>query len=142
MLNRYWLFLGLIFPLHVFAETGKPNYVPPPSVISTESALHMMGGLLFVLAIIGGITWLLKRFALLPTAVTGTMKVIAATGVGQRERVVIVEIESTWLVLGVAPGRINRLHTMRKPALDSAGNSAAETFAEQFDKSINKSNVQ
>src|SRR5687768_4116654 len=119
MLNRYWILLGLIPPFHVLAETGKPSYVPPLSVISTESTMQMMGGLLLVLAIIGGITWLLKRFALIPTTATGAMKVVAATGVGQRERVVIVEIDNTWLILGVAPGRVNKLHTMDKPTLDA-----------------------
>ena len=145
MLNRYWILLGLISPFHVLAETGKPSYVPPPSVISTESTMQMMGGLLLVLAIIGGITWLLKRFALIPTTATGAMKVVAATGVGQRERVIIVEIDSTWLVLGVAPGRVNKLHMMDKPALDTTDKTrndpATEAFAAQLNESIKKNNA-
>lgn len=134
-----------MFPSHVLAETGKPNYAPPPAVISTESTLQMMGGLLLVLAIIGGITWLLRRFALIPTTATGTMKVVAATGVGQRERVVIVEIDHTWLILGVAPGRISRLHMMDKPALSTAdktqNDSPTEVFAAQLNESIRKNNA-
>lgn len=145
MLNRYWTLSGLIFPFHVLAETGKPSYVPPPAVISTESTLQMMGGLILVLAIIGGITWLLKRFALIPTTATGTLKVVAATGVGQRERVVVVEIDNTWLVLGVAPGRVNKLHTMSKPALDTTDKTqndpSTEAFAAQLNESIQKNNA-
>lgn len=145
MSNRYWIFLGLIFPFHVLAETGKPNYVPPPAVISTESTLQMMGGLLLVLAIIGGIAWLLKRFALIPVTTTGAMKIVAATAVGQRERVVIVEIDHTWLVLGVAPGRINKLHTMNKPVPENGdktqGSPPTEAFAAQLNESISKNNA-
>ena len=37
------------------------------------------------------------------------MRVVAGTAVGTRERVVIVEVGSTWLVLGVAPGRVSAL---------------------------------
>ncbi|WP_297325551.1 flagellar biosynthetic protein FliO [Nitrosomonas sp.] len=145
MLNRYWIFLGWMLPLHALAETAKSGYVPPPSVVSTESTLQMMGGLILVLAVIAGITWLLKRFALIPTTATGTLKVVAATGVGQRERVVVVEIDNTWLVLGVAPGRVNKLHTMDKPALgttDKTQNSQpTETFAVQLNESIQKNNA-
>ena len=142
MLNRYWTLPGLIFPLHVLAETGKPSYVPPPAVISTESTLQMMGGLILVLAII---TWLLKRFALIPTTATGTLKVVATTGIGQRERVVVVEIDNTWLVLGVAPGRVNKLHAMDKPALDTTDKTrndpSTEAFAAQLNESIQKNNA-
>ncbi len=145
MLNRYWILIGLMLPFHGVAETGKPSYVPPAPVISTESTLQMMGGLILVLAVIGGITWLLKRFALLPTSATGTLKVVATTGVGQRERVVVVEIANTWLVLGVAPGRVNKLHALDKPVTDASGTSEAtlstEEFAVKLDESIKKNNA-
>lgn len=140
------MFLILTLPFPVLAETGKPSYMPPPSVISTESTLQMMGGLLLVLAIIGGITWLLKRFSLISTAAAGVVKVVAATGVGQRERVVVVEIDNTWLVLGVAPGCVNKLYTMNKPSADAANattqnNPLVEEFATQLNQSIRKENA-
>lgn len=145
MPSRYLMLLMLTLPFPVWAETGKPSYVPPPSVITTENTLQMMGGLLLVLAIIGGMTWLLKRFSLISTATAGVVKVVAATGVGQRERVVVVEIDNTWLVLGVAPGRVNKLHTMNKPLTDTASttpdNSSVETFATQLNQSIKKENA-
>ena len=145
MPSRYLMLLMLTLPFPVWAETGKPSYVPPPSVITTENTLQMMGGLLLVLAIIGGMTWLLKRFSLISTATAGVVKVVAAAGVGQRERVVVVEIDNTWLVLGVAPGRVNKLHTMNKPLTDTASttldNPPVETFATQLNQSIKKENA-
>ena len=145
MPSRYLMLLMLTLPFPIWAETGKPSYVPPPSVITTENTLQMMGGLLLVLAIIGGMTWLLKRFSLISTATAGVVKVVAATGIGQRERVVVVEIDNTWLVLGVAPGRVNKLHTMNKPLTDTASttldNPPVETFATQLNQSIKKENA-
>lgn len=141
MLIRFLIFLLLAIPYPVVAETAKSSYVPPAPVISTESTLQMMGALLLVLAVIVGGTWLLKRFALLPTVASGVVKVVAATGVGQRERVVVVEIDQTWLVLGVAPGSVNKLHTMSKPTTDPAAkpdHSPAETFATQLNQSMEK----
>ncbi|MBS0425379.1 MAG: flagellar biosynthetic protein FliO [Proteobacteria bacterium] len=137
---RLLIFLLMaIMPYSAAAETAKPGYVPPAPVISTESTLQMIGALLLVLAVIVGGTWLLKRFALLPAVASGVVKVVAAAGVGQRERVVVVEIEQTWLVLGVAPGRVNKLHAMSKPVNDPVAKpdpSRVEAFATQLNQSM------
>lgn len=145
MLIRYGMFLLLTLSFSAVAETGKPSYVPPSPVISTESTVQMIGALLLVLAVIVGGTWLLKRFSLIPAAASGVIKVVAAAGVGQRERVVVVEIDQTWLVLGVAPGRVNKLHTMTKPGSDAPGTKPdhppVETFATQLNQSMEKENA-
>lgn len=145
MLIRYGMFLLLTLSFSAVAETGKPSYVPPSPVISTESTVQMIGALLLVLAVIVGGTWLLKRFSLIPAVASGVVKVVAAAGVGQRERVVVVEIDQTWLVLGVAPGRVNKLHTMTKPGSDAPGTKPdhppVETFATQLNQSMEKENA-
>ncbi|MBL8497191.1 flagellar biosynthetic protein FliO [Nitrosomonas sp. JL21] len=145
MLRRFWILLGSTFPSPLLAETGKSGYAPPAPIISPDSTLQMLGGLILVLALIGGISWLLKRFSLIPVGTAGAVKVIAATAVGQRERVVVVEIANTWLVLGVAPGRVSTLHTLDKTGVntnDEAGNgkdaSSAVEFSEQLSHSIHK----
>lgn len=55
---------------------------------------------------------------------------------------IVVEIDNTWLVLGVAPGRVNKLHIMNKPLTDAASttpdNPPVETFATQLNQSIKK----
>lgn len=146
MLTRFLIFL--IFPVSfsVWAETGKSSYMPPAPVITTESMMQMMGALVLVLVIIGGLAWFLKRFALIPTASAGVIKVIAATGIGQRERVVVVEVDKTWLVLGVAPGRVNKLHAMEKPQSEDTvvihGDKSTETFAAHLNQSIKRDNVE
>nr|WP_297457489.1 flagellar biosynthetic protein FliO [uncultured Halomonas sp.] len=63
------------------------------------------------------------------------LKVVASTAVGQRERVVIVEVQDTWLVLGVGGGQVNSLHTMSTPPdIDSSPLSAVDSggFASRF----------
>lgn len=114
MLNRYFILFTLTLPAYAQTEAPKPAYAPPVSVLPEGSMLQMLVGLLLVLAVIAAVAWLLKRFALNPGTATGTIKVIAGTAVGQRERVVLVEISGTWLVLGVAPGQVRTLHTMPK----------------------------
>jgi flagellar protein FliO/FliZ len=114
MLSRYFILFILTLPAYAQTEAPKPAYAPPVSVLPEGSILQMLVGLLLVLAAIAAVAWLLKRFALNPGTTTGTIKVIAGTAVGQRERVVLVEISGTWLVLGVAPGQVRTLHTMPK----------------------------
>ncbi|MDH5480151.1 MAG: flagellar biosynthetic protein FliO [Nitrosomonas sp.] len=144
MFTRYLILLTLAVPLQVSAEKLPSNYVPPPSVITTEGMVQMVIGLLLVLATIGLVAWLLKRFAILPSTTSGMMKVVATIGVGQRERVVIVEIGEIWLVLGVAQGHVNTLHSMEKAptnkAEDTLKNFTAEKFSEQLNQSLNKNN--
>jgi flagellar protein FliO/FliZ len=64
----------------------------------------MLLGLGGVMVLLVGSLWLLKRLTAVRGPASGMMRVVAATAVGGRERVVIVEVGSTWLVLGVAPG--------------------------------------
>ena len=70
-------------------------------------------GLAVVLGLIVAAGWLMKRFSIGPSA-SGLVRVIAGAAVGQRERVVVVEVGDTWMVLGVAPGRVSALHTMAR----------------------------
>jgi flagellar protein FliO/FliZ len=79
--------------------------------MSAGSMLQFALGLAMVLGLIVAAGWFAKRFSIGPAA-SGVLKVVAGAAVGQRERVVIVEIGDVWMVVGVAPGRVNALHTM------------------------------
>ncbi len=70
-----------------------------------------------VVAIILAAAWLLKRLAPRHHFGRNTLRVVAGTAVGSRERVVVVEIGATWLVLGVAPGQVNLLHQQPKDSI-------------------------
>ena len=77
-------------------------------------------GLVVVIALIFGCAWIARRLGLNKTAPrTGLVKLVSSTAITQKERVVVVEIEQTWLVLGVAPGSVTHLHTL------AAGTQAA-----------------
>jgi flagellar protein FliO/FliZ len=84
-------------------------------------------GLIFLFA------WVVRRFGLQPSGNGRLLKVVSSVMVGQRERVVVVEIGDAWLVLGVAAGQVRTLHTMpaekrpdtQAPALNSFGGASA-----------------
>jgi flagellar protein FliO/FliZ len=104
-----------------FSVHGAPAAAQAPSSVSDGSMLQVMLGLGLVLAIMAGGAWLLRRFGAMPRGGAGAIKVIGGSAVGQRERVVLIEVNDTWLVVGVAPGHVTALHSMPKGEGSPAG---------------------
>lgn len=71
--------------------------------------LQLLLGLVIVIALLFASLWLLKRLSAPRGEAAGLMRVVSGLAVGARERVVVVEVGGTWLVLGVAPGRVTTL---------------------------------
>lgn len=86
----------------------------------TGGLLQAVVGLAVVLALIWGAAWLMRRLQPHMSGSAGPLRLIATQSVGQRERIVVVEIAEQWLVVGVAPGSINALATLAKGALPPA----------------------
>lgn len=94
-------------------EAVRPAYIPPAAV-STGSLVQITFSLLMVLACIIAVAWLLKRMNIAQQGTGNLLKVIGSVSIGQRERVVMIEVNDTWLLVGVGPGQIRTLHTMEK----------------------------
>lgn len=83
---------------------------PVPS--AAGSIVQMLIGLGIVLvALFAGLT-LLRKLQKVQPGMASALKVLGATSVGTRERVVLVSVGKQVLVLGVAPGRVTALHTL------------------------------
>jgi flagellar protein FliO/FliZ len=106
MSPRLPLAVLLLFPPTAFAAETAAGSAPPDL---GSSALQMIFGLLLVLGLLLGSLWLLKRISQPRGPVAGLMRVVAGVAVGSRERVVILELGNSWLVLGVAPGQVTTL---------------------------------
>jgi flagellar protein FliO/FliZ len=76
--------------------------------------VQALAGLALVLAVIGASAWLMRRMQRIAPAKGSPLRLRGALAVGPRERVVLLEVEGTWLVLGVAPGRVSALHALPK----------------------------
>ena len=102
--------------------------VPSWAIAATDTATSMFTVLLSLILILGGfvaVAWFARRY--LPSmGAQGVVKVVGTTAVGTREKVVVVEVDGTWLLLGVGGGNVRLLHTQPKPADPSA--SASNTF--------------
>jgi len=102
----------------------------PASPMSAGSLLQVFAGLLLVLALVMGAAWALRRMGHVPGLSNQAIRTIAAVSVGTRERVVLLEISGTWILVGVAPGQVRGLATLPKGDLPLAPHStAAPQFA-------------
>lgn len=98
------------------------------------AGMEMLGKTSLALLLIIGLillgAWVVKLVNPQRALHSQRLRVIASTGVGQRERVVIVEVENTWLVLGVASGQVSKLHELAKPPNTvSASPAEQDSFA-------------
>lgn len=104
----------------------------PSAALPTGSVLMQVSsalGAILLLILLAG--WLFRRLGFAP-AVRGNklLQLRASCQVGQRERVVVVEVDNTWLVLGVTAQQITPLHTL--PASSAAEPTVATTPAPDF----------
>jgi flagellar protein FliO/FliZ len=69
------------------------------------------------------------------SASTAGMKVISGISVGTRERILLLEVGDTWLVVGVTASQIRTLHTLAKDSVpDLADTQRKPAFAQWLSK--------
>jgi len=128
------------------AQAAEASAVHATPAISGAASLAQAGlGLFAVIALILGMAWLARRAGLMRQGPQGVMKVVGSTMLGARQRLVLVEIGDTWLVLGVSAGEIRTLHTLPAGHAGSPGSSglpgsprqtSASGFAEKLLRSM------
>lgn len=114
MLLLFGLFLygKIIYAKPVLADDKGPLMTSP---VGVGSFLHMALGLLIVIGAIFAMTWLVRRMGYMPKGMGGAMKIQSAISLGQRERVVLMQVGDQQLVVGIAPGNIRTLLVLDKP---------------------------
>ncbi|OHX11729.1 flagellar biosynthetic protein FliO [Chromobacterium sphagni] len=117
------------------APAVAPAAAPSPFV----SLVQVILGLAVVLGAIVGVAWLFKRLSGGVMGAAGRLRVVGGTMVGQKERVVIVELEGEWLVLGVTPSQVNLLSKMPRPeGADQPPAEPADPFARWLKAALEK----
>lgn len=137
------------------APTAAPAALPavppgaPMTMAPTASAGSLMQtilALVFVLALLIGLAWFMKRYGPKVMGGNAKMRVVSSLNLGGRERVVLIEVADQWIVVGASPGRINALATLPRqegdlPAPATAQNGpAAANFSEWLKQTIEKRN--
>lgn len=88
------------------------------AVVQTSTAAAVFQTLLALVVVLGvlyAFLWVLRRYAPVQTGAQGVVKVVGGVMLGPREKVVVVEVGDTWLLLGVTSSQVNTLHALSKP---------------------------
>ncbi len=103
-----------------------------PQTSGFAAFFQALMGLLIVLGLLYGFFWLLRRFSPGQTGAQGAVKVVGGVMIGPRERLVVVEVQDTWLLVGVAAGHVSTLHTLPRPEGLEAGSTQPTAMAATF----------
>ena len=91
---------------------------------AAPSAAGSLGQTLLALVVVIGtvfaLAWLARRTGLPGRSATSLLQTVSSLSVGARERVVIVEIDDTWLVLGVTAQNVALLQSRPKGEMPAA----------------------
>lgn len=85
------------------------------SVMSSAYLLRLILGLLFILALIFVLARFVSRFNLNQGAKDGALRIVAGLPTGARDRIVLLQVGEEQVLLGLTPGRIEKLHTLSVP---------------------------
>ena len=112
-------FVMLLLPVVHAAETASTGenaaFATPPDPMAMSSLWKLTFGMLLVLGLIMAIAWLLKRTGRFQVAAGGGLRILGGLSMGARERVVLMQVGDTQLLVGVAPGRVQTLHVLDQP---------------------------
>jgi len=133
--------LCLCATLSVALSTSAFAASPSPAVSTAGSLLQVFIGLVAVLLLIAATAWVAKRLGVARGGTSNLLQVVSSTSVGARERVVIVEVGESWLVVGVAPGSVNALMTLPKGEQPAASPLLNSSFAANLKQLIEKRRV-
>jgi flagellar protein FliO/FliZ len=118
----------LFLPFAAFAQDSQESLITQN--LPSSYLLKLTLTLFFVVVVIFGIAWVLKRFNLTPQKGSGMIKVLGGMAVGTKDRLMVIEIGDERLLLGLSPGRIEKLHTLKYAPLVQSNDPS---FSDQID---------
>lgn len=108
----------------------------PQSPASAGSLGGAVAALVLVVGLILALAWLAKRLPGVAGATNPALRVVGSLSLGPRERVVVVAVGDTQLLLGVGAGGTRTLHTLTEPLPVAAPTTPAfaQLLAQHFGK--------
>ena len=123
------LITGLFFPQLALAadEYGQSHW-------NLALIGQWLGGLVAVVALILVCLWALQRLGRWSAPAGGQIRMLGGMSLGGREKLVVVEVGETQLVLGISPGRVQTLCVLEEDKRLSP--NSEPSFGEQLQRSL------
>tara|TARA_R110002095_G_scaffold8809_6_gene14312 strand:+ start:93 stop:521 length:429 start_codon:yes stop_codon:yes gene_type:complete len=135
LLNLFLVFVSSL------ACSAEPVMLGSKSIdpMSTANLAQWTVGLIFVLLMIIAIAWVAKRFAgFSGNRHTGQLKILSGISLGSREKALLIRAGQQYILLGVAPGRVENLHTFAAGEISEETTQTPSGFQESLQKMMNK----
>jgi flagellar protein FliO/FliZ len=134
------LWLGCLAPLTAVA--AEPLATAAPALASSGNLGAQLGqmllGLLLVIGLIFVLAWLLRRVQQIGPRGNQVIKLLASQALGPRERLVLVQVGSEQVLLGLSAGRITPLHILKEPVHLADSEPATPEFAQRLMELLGK----
>lgn len=137
-----WLTLLLIhWPAELLAQ---PADVASTAMdpISPSYLMKLTAGLLVVVALIFFFAWLMKRLNLTQQSNGGILRIVAGLPVGTRDRIVLLQVGEEQVLVGLSPGRMEKLHTMSRLVTAEETTVTLTPFAQKLNDLMGKGSGQ
>uniref|UniRef100_UPI00293D4661 flagellar biosynthetic protein FliO n=1 Tax=Janthinobacterium sp. TaxID=1871054 RepID=UPI00293D4661 len=132
-------------PAAALGVPAAPQLAAPSAASSVGSLLQTILALGFVLLLLIGLAWFLKRYGPKPAGGNARLRLLSTLSLGGRERIMLIEVADQWIVVGASPGRVNALATLprqpdEEPPAGAQNGPAAANFSEWLKQTIDKRN--
>ena len=114
----------------------------PPEVLNLGAGaglLQITLNLLLVLAAIVVLAWLFKRVPGISQPAAGALGVAASLPLGPKERLLLVNVGDTQILIGASSAGINTLHVLDKPLEATANMPVATAFKDRLSEALARS---
>jgi flagellar protein FliO/FliZ len=137
--------LGVMLALPLSAMAAEPAVQAAAPQVSSALGSGVGGqltqlvlGLLLVIGLIFGLAWLLRRAQSAGPRNGQLIELLGSRALGPRDRLVLVQVGSEQILLGITPGRITPLHVLKEPLQVPATSQATPEFAQRLMELLGK----
>ena len=133
---RFLVVLLVLMTAPAIAQEVAPA-VSPSSLFTGDYLLQVIGSFVVVILLLIGVLVMLRRFNGVSSQMSGNMRVISSVGVGQRERVVLVQVGEEQILVGVGPGNVRKIHAFDAPVVEPRA-STTPSFSDVWKVAMGK----
>jgi len=134
---KYIAVLIFLFSQQIFAVELSSN-IPPVDPVSSSYLLKLIIAMVFILLLIFGLAWIMKKMQLTQHSNNGLIQIVSAISVGQRDRIALIQVGEEQLLVGLTPGRIETLHMLKSPVKVGEAKQDNQSFSEKFNSLLNR----
>ena len=138
---RWILGISLSLPISALAQQaiGTQAAAEP---LSSPYLLKLTAGLLLVVMVIFLFAWVLKKFNLTQQSKSGLLRIVAGLNLGTRDRIVLLQVGEEQILLGLSPGRIEKIHLLAIPLDCDSDEPGTPAFAQKLNQLMSKKAAQ